>query len=86
MKTALKKEIKAVLKDRAHDLVKEHILPDLYDNMDDYVGMMIGKLENIDDDKDIDEAAPALYEGVLEELTKQIKQGRPSEEKITRKK
>ena len=75
MKT--KQEIKRLLKDRAHSIVDERILPEILDNVAHWMGELMGKLSTLPADasqEKTDEAANLIYDALVAETIKQLQE------------
>ena len=73
-----KQEIKKLLKERATSIVDERILPETLDAIAEWTGELMGRLTTLDaenqDQKEIDEAANLIHEGLTQETLKQLKE------------
>ena len=70
-----KQEIKRLLRDKAPSIVDERILPEILDNIAEWMGELMGKLTTLDpeaDQKKVDEAANLIHEGLVQETLKQL--------------
>lgn len=70
-----KQEIKRILKDRAPSIVDERILPELLDNIGDWMGELLGKFTTLDPEasqEKLDEAADLIHQGLVQETLKQL--------------
>jgi hypothetical protein len=70
-----KQEIKRLLKERAHSIVDERILPEILDNIAHWMGELMGKLSTLSADasqEKIDEAANLIYDALALETIKQL--------------
>ncbi len=74
MKTLAREALKLV-KDRAPAIVDEQILAHMLDEVAEFTGDIMDKLTNMpaDDDKAITMAHGIIYDGLLNEVTSQIK-------------
>ncbi len=73
LQTALREATKLVA-NRAPDIVKERILPQILDDVDDYTGEIMRKLTSVeaDDDKAIELCHDIVRDGLLREVIKQV--------------
>lgn len=71
---ALAREALKLVEDRAPAIVDERILGEMFDQVADYTGDLMGKLTHIDaeDEKAIVMAHEIIRDGLLREITKQI--------------
>ena len=70
-----KQEIRLLLKSRASSIVDERILPELLDNIGDWMGELLGKLATLDPEasqEKLDEAADLIHQGLVQETLKQL--------------
>ena len=71
---ALAREALRLVEERAPAIVDERILGEMFDQVADYTGDLMGKLTHIDaeDEKAIVMAHGIIRDGLLREITKQI--------------
>ncbi len=70
-----KQEIKRILKDRAPSIVDERIIPEILDNIGDWMGELLGKLSTLPAEASqerLDEAADLIHQGLVQETLKQL--------------
>ena len=77
-----------LVKSRAPSIVDERIVPQMLDEVASYTGDIMGKLTNLnaDDDKAITMAHGIIYDGLLNEITSQIRkvQLKAADKRITK--
>lgn len=81
-----KKEIRFLLKERARSIVDERILPELLDNIGDWMGELLGKLSTLPAEtsqEKLDEAADLIHQGLVKETIRQLQEP-PKRKKLSK--
>lgn len=81
-----KQEIRSLLKERARSIVDERILPELLDNIGDWMGELLGKLSTLpaeSSQQKLDEAADLIHQGLVTETIRQLQEP-PKRKKLSK--
>ncbi len=81
-----KQEIRLLLKERASSIVDERILPELLDNIGDWMGELLGKLSTLtaeSSQEKLDEAADLIHQGLVKETIRQLQEP-PKKKKLSK--
>ena len=81
-----KQEIRLLLKKRASSIVDERILPELLDNIGDWMGELLGKLSTLpaeSSQEKLDEAADLIHQGLVKETIRQLQEP-PKKKKLSK--
>ena len=69
-----KQEIKKMAKSQIPSIVEERIILETLDGIEDWSGELVGKLTSLsDDEKEISRAWEAIYQALIDEVIKQLK-------------
>ena len=69
-----KQEIRRIAKDRIPSIVEERIILETLDGIADWSGQLVGKLMTLsDEEKEISRAWEAIYQALIDEVIKQLK-------------
>lgn len=81
-----KQEIRLLLKERASSIVDERILPELLDNIGEWMGELLGKLSTLpaeSSQEKLDEAADLIHQGLVKETIQQLQEP-PKKKKLSK--
>lgn len=81
-----KQEIRLLLNERASSIVDERILPELLDNIGDWMGELLGKLSTLpaeSNQEKLDEAADLIHQGLVKETIRQLQEP-PKKKKLSK--
>jgi hypothetical protein len=75
-----------LLNERASSIVDERILPELLDNIGDWMGELLGKLSTLpaeSNQEKLDEAADLIHQGLVKETIRQLQEP-PKKKKLSK--
>ena len=81
-----KQEIRLLLKERASSIVDERILPELLDNIGEWMGELLGKLSTLpaeSSQEKLDEVADLIHQGLVKETIQQLQEP-PKKKKLSK--